>query len=153
MYTGTCTPQTPDRLSFTTGNTTRVISQGESPGEAWASGPVAWQCPRAGGPRGQVDTVGTGDSSPTKGGKMWRMNRHVWQVTSASRPTRATQLTPGKGLAQNGQGNVQSLSLAWQKARLGSSPSLSGGQGKGGSEHGGDPAGQREAGRRRGYGR
>lgn len=53
---------------------------------------------------------------------MRSMNQHVWQVTSTSRPTLGTQLTPWKGLAQNGQGNVQSLSLVWQKARLGSSP-------------------------------
>lgn len=36
--------------------------------------------------------------------------------------TLGPQLTPLKCLAQNSQGSIQSLSLVWQKAQLGSSP-------------------------------
>lgn len=41
---------------------------------------------------------------------------------TSSLVTLGPPLTPLKCLAQNSQGSIQSLSLVWQKARLGSSP-------------------------------
>lgn len=41
---------------------------------------------------------------------------------TSSLVTLGPRLTPLKCLAQNSQGTIQSLSLVWQKAQLGSSP-------------------------------
>lgn len=97
----------------------------------------------AGGLEDGVDTVGTGDSFPQKGAvRCDGINQNVCEdgcslevppSHPASYPCPGTQLSPLKGLARNSQGNVQSLSLVWQKAQLGTSPLLSGGPGKYGS--------------------
>lgn len=58
-----------------------------------------------------------------KFGVLSRYRPHIQPV-----PDSGPQLAPREGLARNRQGSVQSRSLVWQKAQLGSSPLLSGGQ-------------------------
>lgn len=57
----------------------------------------------------------------------WEFSRGT-TLTSSPGPGSGPRLAPRKGLAQNRQGSVQSHSLVWQKAPLGSSPLLSRGQ-------------------------